>query len=318
MRTDPDDEVTRVLGNRPAIRYELLERIGAGGSGTVYRAREIGASFPKEVCVKRLARTCEIGIRDLWEEARLLARVRPANVVSLLAIGQERDGTPFLVLELVRGHNLRALCRAVAAAGLAPPRAYLPERMAAHVACAVLRGLAATQRVLPGLVHRDVTPTNILLSNEGEVKLTDFGIALSCDRGRWTRPSFVKGKLGYVAPEQARGLPLDTRADLFAVGVVLYELLARRRPWRAKGAIDELRAIERGDLEALHEVRPDLDSGLVQAVERLLELHSHDRYACADDALRALAPYSAGDLGSLRISALLRDLLRGSPGEETR
>ncbi len=297
-----------MLGNPATLRYELLERIGAGGNGTVYRAREIGAAFPKEVCVKRLSRLCELAVRDLWEEARLLARIRHANVASLLAVGQERDGTPFLVLELVRGQNLRAVCRGSVAASLAPHGAYLSERVAVHVACGVLRALAAAQRVLPGLVHRDVTPTNILLSNEGEVKLTDFGIALAGDRTRWTRPSLVKGKLGYVSPEQARGGPLDVRCDLFAVGVVLYELLARRRPWRANGAIDELRAIERGDLVSLSEVRPDLDFGFLQAAERLLELHSHDRYACADDALRALAPYSAGDLGSLRISALLRDL----------
>jgi eukaryotic-like serine/threonine-protein kinase len=323
VREASDDEVTevtKVLGTPSRLRYELLERIGSGASGAVYRAREVGAAFTRDVCVKRLsrARLSELAIRELWEEGRLLARVHHANVASFLAVGLEGDRTPFLVLELVRGPNLRALCRSIVAAGLAPPRAYLPERVAAHVACCILRGLGAVQRALPGVVHRDVSPSNILLSGEGEVKLTDFGIALATDRGRWTRPTLVKGKLGYVSPEQARGAPLDARADLFGVGVVLYELLTRRRPWRARGPVDELRAIERGDLEPLRNVRPDLDFGLAHAVERLLELRAHDRYACADDALRALAPYSAGDLGSLRISQLLRDARRDAPAREAR
>jgi serine/threonine-protein kinase len=165
-------------------------------------------------------------------------------------------------------------------------------------------------------VHRDVTPHNVLVSREGEVKLTDFGIALALDRARWTRPSVVKGKFGYMAPEQIRGEPLDARTDLFAVGVVLFELLARRRPWFApRGTTDELRAIERGEIASILECRPRLDRALAMAVDRHLALDKRDRFPTCDAALRALAPFGAGDFGSLRLSASVGGLL---PAPHTR
>jgi serine/threonine-protein kinase len=301
-----------VIGKRRGRRYELLARIGVGTTGAVYRASEVGGAIKREVCLKRLGACSEAAARDMWEEARLLGRIRHCNVVGLLDVGQEESGEPFLVLELVRGANLRTLCSIAGRAGLSPEAALLPERVAVHIACAILRGLAGAQRTIPGLVHRDVSPTNVLVSSEGEVKLTDFGIALANDRARWTRSSLLKGKWGYVAPEQARGERLAPSADLFAVGVLLYELLTRRRPWAGRTLVEQLAAMRCGSLVPLQQLRPDLDFGLIRAVERCLELHSHDRYACAEDALRALAPYSAGDLASLRISELLRYCARAA------
>ena len=168
---------------------------------------------------------------------------------------------------------------------------------------------------LPGIVHRDVTPHNVLVSNEGEVKLSDFGIALARDRPRSTGRCIVKGKLGYLSPEQARGDDLDARSDLFAVGVVLYELLAKTRPRPAARGMAELRAIERGEFVALARLRPSLDAALVRAIERMLARRREDRYATADDALRALAPFSDGDLASLRLTALLSRLAKSRTKE---
>jgi serine/threonine protein kinase len=268
------------------------------------------------VCVKRLALVAPELTRAMREEARLLARVRHANVVSLLGVGQEPDGAPFLVLELVQGTDLRELCRRASAAALAPRRGYLADRVAVHIACSLLKALGAVQRHVPGLVHRDVSPSNVLVSNEGEVKLADFGIALARDRDRWTAPTLVKGKLGYMAPEQVRGHALDARTDLFAVGVVLYELFARQRPWRATNPVDQLRAVASADCVPIDVVRPDLDVGLRAAIARLLATDPAARYACADDALRTLAPYSAGDLGSLRLARLVR-AIDARPSEKT-
>ncbi len=287
-------------------RYTLLERIGRGAAGTVYRARDEAGTCPRVVCVKRLTGTlAPYHARALREEARLLTSVRHANVLSLLAVGEEPDGLPFLVLELIEGMDLRGLCRALGDAPGWP--GLLPDLIAVHVACAVLRALAAVQRAIPGLVHRDVTPHNILVSSEGEIKLADFGIALTIGRrvSGVARARVIKGKLGYMAPEQIRGEPLDVRADLFAVGVLLYELLARVRPCSPLQGMDELRAIEQGSLVPLALHRPRLDRSLAAAVERLLAVPRDDRFACADDALRALAPFSAGEMGSLRLATLV-------------
>jgi serine/threonine-protein kinase len=293
-------------------RYALRELIGRGGAGEVFRARDTRGLLARDVCLKRIAAPLapEL-VLAMREEARLLASVRHANVVSLLDVGQEENGAPYLVLELIEGWNLCALSRALAAA---PPCArfealgFLPDRVAVYVACAVLRALGAVQRALPGLVHRDVTPHNVLVSNEGEVKLSDFGIALALDRARWTRPNVVKGKLGYVAPEYMLGRELDPRADLFAVGVLLFELLSRVRPWgSARGAYEGV-AIARGQAIDLGELRPDLDSALVSSVHRLFAYEPRDRFDRAEDALRAIAPWSAGDLGSLRLAAILERL----------
>jgi serine/threonine protein kinase len=296
-------------------RFQLLTCIGRGTTGGVYRARSLGNGssppFSREVCIKRLSGQLS-GEADkaMLEEARLLASVRHANVVSLLGMGREPSGAPFLVLELIEGADLRRLTKAIAQAEAEadePSRlGLLPDAVAAHVACSLLRALGAVQRAIPGLVHRDVTPHNVLISREGEVKLTDFGIALALDRARWTRPSVVKGKLGYMSPEQIRGERLDVRTDMFAVGVVLFELLARRRPWFVpQGTMHELRAIEQGEIASISECRPRLDRVLADAVDRLLALDPRDRFPSCDAAIRALAPFAAGDMAPLRLAPIV-------------
>ena len=285
-----------------SVHYELLERLGRGASGEVHLARVIGGGLERRVCIKRLAGV--VSPEDaavLREEARVLASVRHANVVSLLAFAEDEERGPFLVLELVEGLDLRDVRRRLGTQRLADP-------VAVHVACSLLRACSAVQRCLPGLVHRDITPNNVLVSVHGEVKLADFGIALARDRTRWTAPSFVKGKVGYMPPEQILGAHLDPRSDLFAVGVVLYELLAGVRPWGPLRAMSELRAAASDAPAPISTRRPDLPSPLASAVDRLLERFAHDRFATADDALRSLAPFGAGELGSLRLSSLVEAL----------
>jgi serine/threonine-protein kinase len=289
------------------VCYELGRRLGGGASGEVFLARARGGGIERFVCVKRLATVLEEEeAAALREEARLLSSVRHANVVSLLAFGEEPSGAPFLVLELVDGLDLRALCQALG------PGELLPDQVAVHVACAVLRALGAVQRSLPGLVHRDVTPHNVLVSTHGEVKLGDFGIALARDRSArlalTTRPRFVKGKLGYMSPEQILGAELDVRSDVFAVGVLLYELLTGSHPWdgwRSWRGVHGLRAIVEQAPVALSERRADLDRALAGVVARLIERRPDARFPNADAALRALAPFGAGEFGSLRLSSLV-------------
>ncbi len=282
------------------VRYELVRRLGGGPFGDVHVARAVGDGVERLVCVKRLAGTVEPEHADaLREEARLLAGVRHANVVSLLSFGEDRRSGPFLVLELVDGLDLKAL------SGGLPGGDRLADGVAVHIACALLRALSAVQRALPGLVHRDVTPHNVLVSSNGEVKLGDFGIALARDRTRWTRPLYVKGKLGYMAPEQILGGELDDRTDLFAVGVVLYELLAGERPWGPVRGVREMKAVVEAAPVPLLARRPRLDRPLAAVVERLFARDPAGRFAGPDDALRALAPFGAGELGSLRLAGIV-------------
>lgn len=287
------------------VRFELLERLGGGSPcGAVHAARALGG-WPGErlVCIKRLVGRIEPPhAAALREEARVLAKVRHANLVSLLAFGEDPAGGPFLVLDLVEGLDLRAL------ADRLPRAERLPDMVAVHVACALLRALGAVQRALPGLVHRDVSPHNVLVSRDGEVKLADFGICLARGRTRWTRPLFVKGKLGYMSPEQILGQELDPRSDLFAVGIVLYELLCGVRPWGALRGIPEMRAVVEGEPVPLAARRPAVQRALAAAVDRLLANRRENRFATAEDALRALAPFGAGELGSLRLGALVAPL----------
>jgi serine/threonine-protein kinase len=302
MKWDARDVPAGGLGHvrHLGVRYELLRRIGGGPFGDVHVARAIGDGLERLVCIKRLAGTVEPEHAGaLREEARLLASVRHANVVSLLAFGEDRSAGPFLVLELVDGLDLRAL------SGGLQPHDRLADGVAVHVACALLRALSAVQGSLPGLVHRDVTPHNVLLSTHGEVKLGDFGIALARDRTRWTRPLFVKGKLGYMAPEQILGGELDARTDLFAVGIVLYELLAGERPWGPIRGVREMKAVVDDPPVPLLARRPSLDRAMAVVAERLFARDPSGRFSGPDDALRALAPFGAGELGSLRLASIV-------------
>jgi serine/threonine-protein kinase len=285
------------------VRYEPIRRLGGGACGDVHAARAVGAGFERLVCIKRLAGTLEPEHADaLREEARLLARVRHSHVVSMYAFGEDAESRPFLVLELVEGLDLRALTTALG------PGERLADGVAVHVACAVLRALGAVQRSFPGLVHRDVTPHNVLVSTHGEVKLGDFGIALARDRTRWTRPLFAKGKLGYMSPEQIHGGELDVRSDLFAVGVVLYELLAAARPWGPIRNVRQQLAVVEAPAVPITAHRPRIDPGLARAVDRSIERDPSRRFATADAALRAFAPFSAGELGSLRLTGIVAAL----------
>ncbi|HYS79343.1 MAG TPA: serine/threonine-protein kinase [Anaeromyxobacteraceae bacterium] len=213
-------------------KYRLLEPVATGGMAEVWRAEAPGAEgFVKEVALKLIRGDHDARgdfERMFIQEARLASRLTHANIVQVFEFDQV-DGRYYIAMELVRGRTLREVvdrCREQGVRfGLA---------RAVHVCAEVARALGYAHRLedggrLAGLVHRDVSPQNVLLSFEGEVKLTDFGIAHALGAAEVTAPGTVKGKLAYMAPEQARGEPVDARADVFAVGVMLWELCAGRR-----------------------------------------------------------------------------------------
>jgi serine/threonine protein kinase len=279
--------VTEIVPRPRSDRFALVRPLGRGGTAETWLAQRVGGLFPEEVCIKRSHRYLDHdGRRSLLEEARLLSRIRHANVVQLLEGLEDQEGEVFLVLELVRGVDLRTLSRALARRG----RVVRPAVVAA-IAMYLCRALAAAQRAVPGgIVHRDVTPHNVLVSYEGEIKLADFGIARAFDREPWTRVGLVKGKTGFFSPEQLRGDVLDVRSDLFAVGIISFELLLGYRPVIEHGVELELRLAE--CRAALARLGPAIPVGLSDAIGGLLAAERSDRPATADSAARLLSAFT--------------------------
>jgi len=248
-----------VLTPGPSGRYVLKERLAQGGMGEVFRAAAMGEhGFEKPVVVKRIlpAHAGRGDLADLFvAEAKLMTRLAHPNIVEVYDFGRGDHRDYYLVLELVDGVDLGRLIRAFAARG--EP---FPIPLALFVTAQVLRGLHHAHTRLEGegvtIVHRDVSPGNVLLSTEGEVKVADFGVALMArdmDGG-----GSIAGKPGYMAPEQFEGRTVDARADVFSVGVVLHQLLAGSLPFQGDTAEAQQEAVRRGVRPALHELRADV------------------------------------------------------------
>jgi eukaryotic-like serine/threonine-protein kinase len=263
---------------------EISQRLGAGGMAETFVAIRRGPSgFEQRVCLKRilphLARDPEL-LRLFDQEAKLTAKLSHANVVQLLDYATDA-GEPYLVFELIDGTDLRQLHRA-----LMEKNEPLTTGLVAHVAHELASALSYAHD--KGVVHRDVSPSNILLSLAGEVKLTDFGIAKAFGSPGLTRSGAVKGKIPYIAPEYARTGLADPRADLFSLGVTLYELLVGERPFRGRNDVEILERIIRGEHEPVSARAPHVPAELADIVERLLEPDPDARFADAEALLRAL------------------------------
>lgn len=214
-------------------RHRLLFHIGRGGMADVYLAAALGPSgFHKEVVVKALRpelAESEDFLEMFMDEARLAARMRHPNVVQTLEVARE-DGVHYMVLEYYEGQTLDRLMRRREGEGL-------PLAIALHIAREVASALDYAHTLVDvqgqpmGVVHRDVSPQNIMIGYEGRVRLLDFGVAKASTHTSETRAGDFKGKIAYMAPEQAAGLPVDARTDVYALGVVLYELVSGKRMW---------------------------------------------------------------------------------------
>ena len=295
--------------------YRLGRRLAAGGMAEVFAAtREGAAGFEKQVALKRilphLVDDPEL-VEMFLDEARLASKLTHANVAQVFDFG-EADGSFFIVMEWIRGKDLRRVMRAAAEAGVAvtPVQAALVgQGVARALACA--HGLEDDHGRPLGLVHRDVSPQNVLVSFDGEVKLTDFGIAkIATGRSR-TAVGVIKGKCAYMSPEQARGEALDGRTDLFALGVVLWELLAGQPLFTGRSDPEILRAVERFEAPPLQSVRPEVPADLEAVVVRALGKDPAGRFATAGRMAAALGDVvlaHAGSSEALDLGALMRRL----------
>ncbi|MEO6774890.1 MAG: serine/threonine-protein kinase [Kofleriaceae bacterium] len=269
-------------------KYRLDHRLGGGGMAEVFLGSMLGAEgFSRKVAIKRVLP----GFSDnpsfgqmFVAEAQISAQLQHPNIVSVLDFDRDSESRLFLVMELVEGRDLDALV----SSGL------LPIPLVIFVISEVLRGLGhahdlpISTSTLRGIVHRDVSPHNVLLSWDGAVKVSDFGIAKAREASAATASMMIKGKPAYMSPEQANGEQLDGRSDLFAVGIMLWEMLVGRRLFVGEDTRTTLAAVLFGQVPRPRSLRSEIPKDLERVVMKLLERDLPARYATAEDAIRDL------------------------------
>ena len=307
-------------------RYELVCPIGAGGMASVWVARQIGShGFRKLVAVKTILPrfAAEPKFQRMFiDEARIASRIDHVNVAQILDVGDKDDAT-YLVMELVDGDSLHRVHRAAQKKGLTIPTGVLLRVMAE--VCAGLHAaheLRDDEGQLLGVVHRDVSPQNVLVSTKGVAKLIDFGIAKARDRlsGDTTSSDTLKGKVRYMAPEQALGRPMDRRVDVWAVGAVLYHLLAGRPPYEAENEIATLAMLSSG--RPPPPLPASIHPAVADVVRGALVLAPEGRFATAADVQQALeaaivAAGLAAEATTGAVAAFLAELM-GEHAEKRR
>ncbi len=279
-------------------RYEIRSRIGAGGMGEVYRALdpELGRDVAIKVLPPDFAADAD-RLRRFDQEARAAGTLNHPNILAIYDIGS-RDGAPYVVAELLEGETLRDEVY----------RGALPRRKAIDYARQIAEGLAAAHD--RGIVHRDLKPENLFVTREGRLKILDFGLAKLMPSGR-VPPDRARGELatvtyanptdagtlmgtaGYMAPEQARGEPVDHRADVFAFGTVLYEMLTGRRAFQRGSTVETLGAILQDDPPELTVGNPKIGPALERVLRHCLEKRPEARFQSARDLAFALDSLSA-------------------------
>jgi Tol biopolymer transport system component len=275
--------------------YHIVSALGAGGMGEVYRARD--PRLDREVAIKVLPAALASDVTALARferEAMSVARLSHPNVLSIYEFAKA-DGVAFVVMELVDGETLRARLAAGA----------LSARKAIAYALQIARGIAAAHA--RGIVHRDLKPENVMITRDDHVKILDFGLAKSIESGDAeqtraaglaTSAGTVLGTFGYMAPEQVRAQPVDHRADMFAIGAVLYEMLTGARAFAGETAADTMSAILTKEPPDLDTVRLSIPPGLDRIVRRCLEKTPDLRFQSATDLAFALESLTAGSTPS--------------------
>ena len=293
----------KTQARRRVGRYALFGEIASGGMATVYFGRLVGAvGFSRSVAIKQLhpqfARSPEF-VAQFLDEAQLTARIRHPNVVSVLDV-VAREGELFVIMEFVEGEPLSRLVRFA--------RDPIPVTIASAILVQVLLGLHAAHEATTEngdpleIVHRDVSPQNMLVGTDGTSHILDFGVAKAASRVHTTENGQIKGKLSYMAPEQLRGAELDRRVDIFAAGIVLWELLAGQRLFARGDPGATVTAVLGGDVKPPSQFRPEVSEALDALVLKALDPVVANRFATAREmaiALEACVPPAS----SLKVGA---------------
>ncbi len=299
-------------------RYILLERIAIGGMAEIFRAKAPGlGGFEKILAIKRLhprySQDADF-IEMLIDEARITVELSHSNIGQIFDLGKVDDHY-YIAMEFIDGRDLyRVLKR------LRDRRMQMPVDAAAYVAMEACAGLDYAHRKKDGkgrplhIVHRDVSPQNVLLAFEGEVKIVDFGIAKAALRAYETEAGIIKGKFYYMSPEQARGEPLDHRTDIFSIGIVLYEMLTGELLYKDDDEVSLLSRVRRAEIAPPSTVRPDVPPALDRIVMRALTRERGDRYPSAQHMQRELARFLRGaevPFNKVRLAQLMHELFNG-------
>lgn len=279
-------------------RYKVICRLGSGGMADVYLCRQSGmGGFDRQVVVKQIRhdlRDREDVIYMFLDEARIIAQVNHPNVVQIYDM-DEQDGLPYLVMEWVRGLSLQNLMRR-----MEPRGQQFPVDLVAAIGAQVCAGLQAAHEMRDtggaplNVVHRDISPSNLLLSVDGVVKIIDFGVARAKGRLSVTSAGRIKGRAGYIAPEALSDQTIDRRADLFALGVVLYEMCSGKPLYDRDTEAAALAAVLMNKVPSVSTVRPDVPPGMAQILSRALEID------------RKLRPSTAAELGTALFSMAMQ------------
>lgn len=301
-----------------ASRYWIQDELGSGGMGRVHLARVEGpGGFHKWVAVKRLHEhllASDAAVRMFLDEGRIAARIAHPNVVAVLDVG-EADGATFIAMEYLHGEPLREIMRRASALG-----AIVPPQIACRILADAAEGLHAAHEVTGdlgeplSLVHRDVSPQNLFVTYDGVTKIVDFGVAeiRTALGARDAGARELKGKLAYMSPEQTTGGPLDRRTDVFALGVVAWELTTGRRLFRGASDAETMMRVRECNVPRPSALVRDYPIDLEQVVMKALDRDPSQRYATARQFARAiqLMLMSRGELvGREDVAACLRALM---------
>ena len=291
-------------------RYTITERLDQGGMAEVFRGvAESLEGFKKSVAIKRILPALtknEQFVSMFLDEARLSLFLQHANIVQVFDISKTPDNAYFLVMEFVDGCNLKALIERHK-----QKSKRLEVAHAIYIMMECCKALHyAHQAEHPetgeplGIVHRDISPPNILMSKNGEVKIVDFGLAKASSSVETTDPGVVKGKFSYLSPEAAAGQVVDFRADIFAVGIILWELFTGRRLFYGETDYGTVELVRQAKVPSIAALNPEIEPELEQIVRKALAQNPDDRYASAADLADALAAY----LFSRRMKVTSRDI----------
>jgi len=288
----PAAAAARAAGQEMYGPYELLEKIAVGGMAELFRAKRTGVEgFEKVLAVKRILPHLSDNKEfvDMFiDEAKMVAGLAHPNIVQIFDLGKI-EKSYYIAMEYVHGRDLRSILRRAKEKG-----AGVPRELAVLVASRVCSALEYAHRKKDDrgqkmkIVHRDVSPQNILISFEGDVKLTDFGIAKAATKATAHESGALRGKLLYMSPEQAWGKPMDRRSDIFSLGLVLYEMLTDQRPFLGSSELSILEMVRECRIAPPRSINPEIPEDLEQAVMKALARDPDERYADAADMQKDL------------------------------